>query len=130
MSRRGSSDRLSLPHAFPFRLVEVTGAGARLRLTANAFWLRGDGSLGAPWLVEATAQAAALLPRPGADASGRLYLAGVDDCRLERMPLAGETLEFELRQEARLGKMVRIAAVVRSNGETIAVLTLMLGASS
>jgi len=121
---------LSLPHAFPFRLVEVTSAGARLRLTANAFWLRGGGDFGAPWLVEAAAQAAALLPRPGGDAEGRLYLAGVDDCRLERLPRAGETLDFELRQEARLGTLVRIGAVVRSNGETVGALTLMLGTAS
>jgi hypothetical protein len=121
---------LSLPHAFPFRLVDVTSTGARLRLSANAFWLRGDGAFGAPWLVEATAQAAALLPRPGGDFGTKLYLAGVDDCRLERLPRAGETLEFELRQEARLGALVRIAAVVRSDGEIVGVLTLMLGTAS
>jgi hypothetical protein len=120
---------LTLPHRFPFRLVEVTAAGVRLRLTANAYWLRGGSAFGAPWLVEATAQAAALVPRPGDDAPVQLYLAGIDDCRLERLPKAGETLEFELRREGGLGKLVRVGAVVRSNGETVGVLTLVLATS-
>ena len=121
---------MHLPHAFPFRLVDATSTSVRLRLTANAYWSRGEHALGAPWLVEATAQAAALLPRPGGDATVQLYLAGVDDCRIERLPRAGETLDFELRQEARLGKLVRVGAVVRSNGEIVGVLTLMLGTVS
>lgn len=121
---------MSLPHAYPFRLVEPTAAGARLLLTANAYWLRGNATFDAVWLVEAAAQAAALLPRPERGAGERLHLAGVDDCRLERLPRPGETIEFEVREEGRLGGMVRVAVTLACDGQRVGELRLTLAAAS
>ena len=121
---------MSLPHAYPFRLVEPTAAGARLLLSANAYWLRGDSTLDAAWLVEAAAQAAALLPRPEGGAGERLYLAGVDDCRLERLPRPGDAIEFDLREEGRLGGMIRVAVTLACDGARLGELRLTLAAAS
>jgi hypothetical protein len=117
---------LTLPHRFPFRLVDQTGATARLLLSADAYWQRGRNFLDLPLLIEAAAQASALLAPSGAVAIDELLLAGVSDCELVRPARIGETLEFEVSIQARLGTVVRVGAVVRSAGEEIARLKLTL----
>jgi len=104
---------VSLPHQFPFRLVErESGPRARVRLTSTAYWIRDRGELTIGLLAEMMAQGAALLLRdPDAPAADRL-LAGLEGVECERRIFAGDTLELEASLEARLGGAVRVAVRV------------------
>ena len=121
---------MTLPHRFPFRLVDRTADSVVLRLTANAHWLRDRTTLDLPLLIEATAQAAALLTMPEAAAPDDLLLAGVSDCELVRAVAVGESLEFEVVIQARMGAAVRVGATIRSAGDEIARLSLTLTGSA
>lgn len=117
---------MSLPHRFPFQLVDRNGSTVRLRLTGGGYWLRGGRTFGLPLLVEAAAQAAALLTAPEGRPQEGLLLAGLSDCTLLRPVSAGESLEFEVSLQARMGAVVRVGAIVRATGEPVARLTLTL----
>jgi hypothetical protein len=125
---------LTLPHRFPFALVERTGSSARLGLTLDAWWLRGAAELPLALLVEAAAQAAALAAEgeegvPAASsAAPELRLGALAGCELLRPLRAGERLEFEVALAGRFGAMTRVAVAVRSAGETVARLGLTLSA--
>ena len=83
------------PHRFPFELVDRAADGvAAAAVTAGSWWLRGDTPLTLPWVVEATAQAAARLLAPSTPESARLSLAGIDEASLVRPVEAGERLEL------------------------------------
>lgn len=100
-------------------------------MTTGAWWLRGRGPLTLPWVVEAAAQAAArsLATAPGSD-SERLALAGIDEARLERPILAGETCELRVRLAGRWGALAKVEADVLADGETIGRLALLLASAS
>ena len=121
---------MSLPHRFPFRLVDRSGDAVRVAITADAYWLRGAESFGLPFLIEAAAQAAALLAAPAGEALDDLRLAGVSACELKRPICAGEILDLELALEARRGAIARVGATVSSAGEEVARLTLTLSGPS
>jgi len=120
---------LTLPHRFPFLLVDRTDSSVRLRLTAGAWWLRGAATLELPLLVEAAAQAAALLAAPEGGTMNDLRLAGLSGCELLRPVAVGESLEFEVSLQARIGAVVRVAATARAAGDEVARLTLTLTGS-
>jgi hypothetical protein len=75
------------------------------------------------------AQAAALLLQASGEGERQLSLAGFEGIECDRAPSAGDRLEIEVRLEARFGAVLRVAAVVRSEGEAIARGSLLLAAS-
>lgn len=122
-------DRPTLPHRYPFRLVETvledrdaefTRGRVRASVTAN-----GRASMGAEWsspvlLAEAVAQAALLLQGGGSESASRGYLAGIDAFETARAPRAGEVLTIDVRLAARFGRIVRFEGEVSSGGEVLA----------
>jgi 3-hydroxymyristoyl/3-hydroxydecanoyl-(acyl carrier protein) dehydratase len=119
---------LKPPHRFPFELVdrEVDDA-AHLAPTAGGWWLRGTSDLTLPWIVEATAQAAArILAAPESPAGGRLALAGIDDARLSRAVAAGERCELRVRLAGRWGGLAKVEGEVLADGASIGRLGLLL----
>ena len=117
-----------LPHRFPFRIVDRAGErSAALRLSAGDWWLRGAARSPIGLLVEAAAQASALLLAPdGAGEPSSLYLAGIEDATIDELPAAGETIEIEARIEARLGRVTRVAARLLASGREAGRATLLL----
>ena len=118
----------AFPHAYPFRFVDSVSrppeegfAGAvRVRLSANARAAMGAG-WGSPLLyAEAIAQAALLLEGGDAEAGRRGYLAGVSDFESARLPLAGETLDVEVRLAGQFGPVFRFDGRVISGSEILA----------
>jgi 3-hydroxymyristoyl/3-hydroxydecanoyl-(acyl carrier protein) dehydratase len=118
----------AFPHAYPFRFVDTVSrppaegfAGAvRIRLSAN-----GRAAMGAGWAspllyAEAIAQAALLLEGGDAEAGRRGYLAGVSDFESARLPLAGETLDVDVRLAGQFGSVFRFDGRVVSGEETLA----------
>ena len=84
----------------------------RVEITTGSFWLRGDGSLPAPFCAEIVAQAAAtLLVPPGSEARQR-WLAGIDSLELTRALRAGERLEIRVRPEATFGGIVKVSGEI------------------
>ena len=120
---------MSLPHRFPFRLIDETqDSRARFALTLTSYWLREGGMLPLGLLVEAMAQAAALLLRdPGAPEGDRL-LAGLEGVQCHRPLRCGDRLEIEAALEARLGGAARVSTRVYRDGEEVARGTLLLAA--
>jgi len=123
---------LNLPHRYPFRFVDrvVDGRGW-VRLTANSARGRAGDGWNVAWLVEAIAQAAALVladGEPGA-AGGELVLAAVDQAELTAAPDPGATLEVAVRLEGRFGRLSRIRGEVRQDGRPIGKAALVLAAS-
>ena len=115
------------PHRFPFELVDRAADGvAAAAVTAGSWWLRGDTPLTLPWVVEATAQAAARLLAPSTPESARLSLAGIDEASLVRPVEAGERLELRVRLVGRVGELVRVEAELRTDGAPIGRLALTL----
>ena len=118
-----------LPHAYPFRFVEtVVSAGeppgtrgtVTARVTSNGRATEG-GTWGSPvLLVEAVAQAALALQGGDEHAARRGFLAGIDGFVVTRPPLAGDSLEIDVRLAARFGAIVRFEGIVRCGGEPIA----------
>jgi len=121
---------LSLSHRFPFRLVDRAGERRAIaRWSAGAFWSRGEANLPLSLLVEAAAQAAALLLPERSSKPERLLMAGIDQARVERLLAPGESVEIEVRIAKRLGSLLRVEARAYALSERIgeAALTLILG---
>lgn len=121
---------MSLPHRFPFRLVETArGPRARVRLSAASYWLRGSGEIGPGLLAEMMAQGAALLlSAPGSPAAD-LLLAGLEGVECAQRIGAGDTLDMDAALEARLGNAVRVAVRVFRDGLEVGRGRLLLTAS-
>lgn len=119
------------PHRFPFEFVDrVDSNGPRALVASNSWWLRGDGPLTLPWLVEAAAQAAARVLDPRPSEGGRLALAAIDQASLDRPVVAGETIDLQMRLVGRFRDLIRVEGVVRSGGEEIGRLALTLVTAS
>jgi hypothetical protein len=128
---------LTLPHRFPFRFVDRVADGRGVvRLSAGSTWSRGTGGPAVLWLVEAVAQCAAELLSPPsppaadgrdvAPGAGPLVLAAVEGAHLEPPPCDGESLEIEVRLEARWGGLIRVLGVVRGDRGTSGEVRLVL----
>ena len=118
-----------LPHAYPFRFVDVVrersegesfAGTVSTRLTANA-----RGSMGERWgsaalLAEAIAQAALLLQGGDVEAGRKGFLAGIDGFEVFRMPEAGESLEVAVHLAARFGAVIKFEGEVRSGAQIVA----------
>lgn len=120
---------MNLPHRFPFRFVdrEVDGT-AVVRLTAGGWWGRDPRGLTLSLLVEAVAQAAALVLGPREVSGERMALAAIESARLDRSPRPGETLEIRLRLETRLGRLVRVRGELTGDGRELGAATVVLAA--
>jgi len=117
---------LSLPHRFPFRLVDRAGERRALaRWSASSYWQRGHDLLQATWLVEAAAQAAGLLLAQG-PVEPTVLLAGVELAALSRPIRCGESVEIETRIAGRLGRLVRVEARATVAAEAVGELVLTL----
>lgn len=119
---------MSLPHRFPFELVDrVDGRAARLRPSAGSWW-RGGTGLGLPWLVEAAAQATARVLGAGGDAGEGedLSLGGVESARLDRPVDPGSDVELRPRIERRMGEVTRAVVAVEIDGAVAGEVTLLL----
>jgi 3-hydroxymyristoyl/3-hydroxydecanoyl-(acyl carrier protein) dehydratase len=124
VNRRGS-----LPHGYPFRLVDVvleernadfSRGRVRVSVTANSRAAMGE-QWGSPLLLaEAIAQAALLLEGGDPELGRTGFLAGLDGFEAARSPRAGETLTVDVRLSARFGSVVRFDGEVTSAGEQIA----------
>jgi 3-hydroxymyristoyl/3-hydroxydecanoyl-(acyl carrier protein) dehydratase len=118
-----------LPHAYPFRFADVVSAPADERFAGGRVRIRVSGNsraaMGERWqspllCAEAIAQAALLLEGGTATDGRRGFLAGIQDLRVQRPPMAGETLEVEIRLAGRFGRLVRFDGRVSSDGEEVA----------
>ncbi|HTR03220.1 MAG TPA: hypothetical protein VMN82_08500 [Thermoanaerobaculia bacterium] len=120
-----------LPHAYPFRFVDVvaedrdaafTRGRVRARVSANgrASAGEGDGWPSPVLYAEAIAQAALLLRGGDPERARSGFLAGIEGFTAERTPRAGETLEIAVKLAARFGRIVRFDGEVTSGSETLA----------
>jgi 3-hydroxymyristoyl/3-hydroxydecanoyl-(acyl carrier protein) dehydratase len=119
----------AFPHAYPFRFVDTVsrpaqegfaGGAVRIRVSANSRAAMGAG-WGSPLLyAEAIAQAALLLEGGDAEAGRRGFLAGLSDFEIARLPLAGETLDVDVRLAGQFGPVFRFDGRVVSGEETLA----------
>ncbi len=107
-----------LPHAFPFRfadgVVARTGrAEGRVRATvsADAEAVRATGFRTAA-LAELVAQSALLLEGGDAALGRKGFLAGISDFSVERLPVAGDVLNVDVRIAGRFGDTVKLEGVV------------------
>lgn len=117
---------LSLPHRYPFRLIDGTrGEVAVLALTQGSRWA----IFSASWLAEAMAQAAALLLRPPGHSQIELRLGGLEALAWHEAPAAGMVLEFSVKEARQLGRLLRVAVEVRAEGRQLGSGTLWLAAS-
>jgi 3-hydroxymyristoyl/3-hydroxydecanoyl-(acyl carrier protein) dehydratase len=120
---------VKLPHRFPFRLIDRTGPdGARLALSADAYWLRGSGHFPPAFCVEVVAQAAASLLAGVEDGPGQRqrWLAGIDRVEVLRPVRAGESLEVRVQPVGRFAGIARISGQIFSGTEKVAEATLLL----
>ncbi len=118
-----------LPHAYPFRLVDVvkeprdaafSSGLVTARISADSRAAMGE-EWGSPILfAEAIAQAALLLRGGDPERARSGFLAGIEGFSSERAPRAGETLEIAVRLAARFGAVVRFDGEVRSESEVLA----------
>jgi 3-hydroxymyristoyl/3-hydroxydecanoyl-(acyl carrier protein) dehydratase len=118
-----------LPHAYPFRFVEVvleernadfSRGRVRAAVTANGRVARGAAWPSPLLLAEAIAQAALLLEGGDPEIGRRGFLAGLEGFAAKRPPLAGEVLTIDVKLSARFGAIVRFEGEVTSGGEAIA----------
>ncbi|MEO8276947.1 MAG: hypothetical protein ABI639_12065 [Thermoanaerobaculia bacterium] len=109
-----------LPHRFPFRWVELADNGiARVLVTANSSWLRGEAALPVSFIAELVAQSAALLfDSPEAENRQR-WLAGIDRVELSQTVHAGDLLQIALAPGRRFGNAIQVIGIISRNGETI-----------
>jgi 3-hydroxymyristoyl/3-hydroxydecanoyl-(acyl carrier protein) dehydratase len=98
-----------LPHRFPFQLIEVQAGAVRVRLSANATWLRSAAALPTTLGIEVLAQAAILYLPEMLEGGGKGLLAGVDEAIFHRPLAAGETWDCAVKITGRFGKLVKIA---------------------
>ena len=118
----------NLPHAYPFRFVDVVlrPAGADFSdgqvsaaVTANGRFAFGE-SGSSTLLAEALAQAALLLQGGDPEVGRRGFLAGIDGFQVDRLPRPGDQLQIDVRLIARFGSIVKFEGEVRSGSETLA----------
>jgi hypothetical protein len=123
----------ALPHAYPFRFVDVTSIEAKgsaedpswhgrveARLSAGS-WAGRDGEpLPASLLAEAIAQAALLLQGGDPEIGRRGFLAGIDAFEVTHPPRAGDTLTISVRMAARFGAVLKFEGEVQSAGQPVA----------
>lgn len=118
-----------LPHAYPFRFVDVvlTPAGTNFSqgqvsaaVTANGRFAAAEGGASSTLLVEALAQAALLLQGGDPEVGRRGFLAGIEGFEVERLPQPGDRLQIDVRLTARFGSIVKFEGEVRSGSETLA----------
>ena len=125
---------MNLPHGFPFRWIDRAADGsARVLVTANSTWLRGDTPVPTAFLAELVAQAAAvLLAVPGESveaqggAAGQRWLAGIDRLELRRPARAGDLLEIAVVGGRRFGNAMRVEGIVSAEGAVVAEVVLLL----
>jgi 3-hydroxymyristoyl/3-hydroxydecanoyl-(acyl carrier protein) dehydratase len=118
----------AFPHAYPFRFVDSVSRPAdegfsgavRIRVSANSRAAMGAGWPSPLLYAEAIAQAALLLEAGDAEAGRRGFLAGVSDFESARLPLAGETLDVDVRLAGRFGPVFRFDGRVVSGEEILA----------
>jgi 3-hydroxymyristoyl/3-hydroxydecanoyl-(acyl carrier protein) dehydratase len=118
----------AFPHAYPFRFVDTVSRPAeerfsgavRVRVSANARAAMGAGWPSPLLYAEAIAQAALLLEGGDTEAGRRGYLAGLSDFESARLPLAGETLDVDVRLAGQFGSVFRFDGRVVSGEETLA----------
>jgi len=117
-----------LPHAYPFRFVDVvlTPAGTNFSegqvsaaVTANGRFAAAEGA-SSTLLAEALAQAALLLQGGDPEVGRRGFLAGIEGFEVERLPQPGDRLQIDVRLTARFGSIVKFEGEVRSGSETLA----------
>jgi 3-hydroxymyristoyl/3-hydroxydecanoyl-(acyl carrier protein) dehydratase len=119
---------VAFPHAYPFRFVDTVSRPAqenfsgavRVRVSANARAAMGAGWPSPLLYAEAIAQAALLLEGGDAEAGRRGFLAGLSDFESARLPLAGETLDVDVRLAGQFGSVFRFDGRVVSGEETLA----------
>lgn len=123
----------TLPHRYPFQLIDVVRAGdqdrALFRLSANAVLAR-EGAFPAVLAIEILAQAAmVVLERDGGEA-GYGYLAGADvelrPVLCERPFAPGDTLAATVARSAGFGSLLKVRGELDRDGETVATANLML----
>jgi 3-hydroxymyristoyl/3-hydroxydecanoyl-(acyl carrier protein) dehydratase len=119
-----------LPHAYPFRFVDVilkpagddfSEGQVSAAVTANGRFAAGEEcATGSTLLAEALAQAALLLQGGDGEVGRRGFLAGIDGFQVERLPQPGDRLQIDIRLTARFGSIVKFEGEVRSGSETLA----------
>jgi 3-hydroxymyristoyl/3-hydroxydecanoyl-(acyl carrier protein) dehydratase len=119
----------TLPHAYPFRIVDTVlsrpdppGSRGRvsMRVSSNARLSMGEGWHSPLLYVEAIAQAALLLAGGDPERGRRGFLAGIDGFTFTRLPAAGDTLEVDVTLTGRFGPAAKFEGEVVSGGETVA----------
>lgn len=130
----------SLPHTYPFRLIDTVLEGpptltqgptaseipplqgtVLARVSANSRVVGGEQAWASPQLLaEAIAQAALLVGRDDSEMGRRGFLAGIDGFEVARLPRAGETLSISVRLFARFGAVVKFDGEIRCGEEIIA----------
>ncbi len=119
----------TLPQVYPFRFVDgvveppdatFSRGSVRARVSAN-----GRCAMGPRWqspllLAEAIAQAALLLANGDAEAARGGFLAGIEGFEVDRVPVAGETLDIAVRLRARFGAILRFDGEVSCEGKILA----------
>ena len=118
-----------LPHAYPFRFVDVVTEPAdeqfrrgrvRARVSADSRAAMGE-AWGSPILfAEAIAQAALLLRGNDPEQDREGFLAGIEGFTAARPPAAGETLDVDVHLVARFGAILRFDGEVRSANDVLA----------
>jgi len=114
-----------LPHQIPFRV-----ASRLIRRDASSiegeFVCTADDAMPLDvMVVEAMAQFGGVLVF---DAQG--YLSAIDDCRLARVPVAGDVVHIEVHLDASLGALHRFSGVGRIDGVEVARARFCLSALS
>lgn len=118
---------MSLPHRFPFELVDrVDGEEVVVQPTAGAWWSREASVWPIGLVVEAAAQSAARIAgaRPGEE----LALAGIESARFESLPELGWPLRLRPRVERAFASLVLVAVEVRQGDRLCGEVTLLLAA--
>ena len=119
-----------LPHAYPFRFVEPTGADRAPTFAPSA----GDalpwrGHPRAPYplslAIEAMAQAA-LTAVPAEEPAGRVFLAGIENARLLTEIHPGDRLEATADLLSRYGPAIKVSCRLTREGTKVAEATLLL----
>ncbi len=129
----GSSPLDHLPHGLPFRFVDrILELAPDERVVALKNVTANDPSLTAHFpgnplmpgvlLVEAMAQAAGLLLRPGSSA----VLAQIKDARFRRAVIPGDQVRLEARRLGALGSLHRFAVAASVAGEPAAEAEIVL----
>jgi UDP-N-acetylglucosamine acyltransferase len=130
----GHAEQLErITHRFPSLLVDSVAEhepGKRLvafkNVTVNEDFFQGHFPgkpvMPAVLMIEALAQAAAMLLEPGS----RMQLRGVDDAKFRRQVVPGDQLKLVITLGRRRGPLVRASAVAEVDGQTVVETELLL----